>query len=136
MDVITTLDLCEKFPVSFNRLPKEVQNFSSWLSAEHSKEVGLFLSRVIQSMSSGKSAPGLINKCVVTILQTIGSLLAVQGKVEPSLKKKYSKTCLKRPLKNRQNKDVNYKWYLNEGQKYCRMLPLEHSAILLTCIKR
>ena len=24
----------------------------------------------------------------------------------------------------------------NEGQKYCRMLPLEHSAILLTCIKR
>ena len=27
------------------------------------------------------------------------------------------------------------KWYLNKGQKYCRMLPLEHSAILLTCIK-
>ena len=23
----------------------------------------------------------------------------------------------------------------NEGRKYCRMLPLEHSAILLTCIK-
>ena len=105
-------------PLSFDRLPKEVQNFSSWLSADHCKEVGLFLSRVIQSMSSGKSAPELINKCVVTILQTIGSLLAVQGKVEPSLKKKYSKTCLKRPLKNRQNKDVNYKWYLNEGQKY------------------
>ena len=41
----------------------------------------------------------------------------------------YSITCLKGPLKNRQNKG------LNEGQKYCRMLPLEHSAILLTCIK-
>ena len=41
----------------------------------------------------------------------------------------YNKTCVKRPLKNRQNKD------LNEGQKYCRMLPLEHSAILLTFIK-
>ena len=27
----------------------------------------------------------------------------------------YSKTCVKRPLKNRQNKDVNEKWYLNEG---------------------
>ena len=24
----------------------------------------------------------------------------------------------------------------NEGQKYCSVLPLEHSAILLTCIKR
>ena len=42
----------------------------------------------------------------------------------------YSKTCLKRPLYNRQNKDLNDKWQLNEGQKYCRMLPFEHSAIL------
>ena len=48
----------------------------------------------------------------------------------------YSKTCVKRPLKNRQNKDVNDKWQLHEGQKYCRMLPLEHSSILLHCIKR
>ena len=59
----------------------------------------------------------------------------------------YSKTCLKRPLKNRQNKDLNDKWKLNEGQKYCRMFPFEgqkycrmlkgeHSAILLTCIKQ
>ena len=48
----------------------------------------------------------------------------------------YSKTCVKWPLKNRQNKDLNDKWKLNEGQKYCRMLPLEHSTILLTCIKR
>ena len=48
----------------------------------------------------------------------------------------YGKTCLKRPLKNRQNKDLNDKWKLNEGRKYCRMLPLEHSAIHLTCLKR
>ena len=47
----------------------------------------------------------------------------------------YSKTG-ERSLKNRQNKDLNDKWKLNEGQKYCRMLPLEHSAILLPCIKR
>ena len=40
----------------------------------------------------------------------------------------YSKTCVKRTLENRQNKD------LNAGRKYCRMLTLEHSAILLTCI--
>ena len=31
----------------------------------------------------------------------------------------YSKTCLKRPLKNRQNKDLYDKWLLNEGRKYC-----------------
>ena len=35
-------------------------------------------------------------------------------------------------LKNRQNKGDNRE--INEGRKYCRMLPLEHSAILLTCI--
>ena len=43
---------------------------------------------------------------------------------------KYSKTCFKRPLKNRQNNVLNGKWLLNESRKYCRMLPLEHSAIL------
>ena len=58
--------------------------------------------------------------------------------VSRKIKKKcgYSKTRLKRLLKNRQNRGANDKWYLNEGQKYCRMLPLEHSAIFLTCIKR
>ena len=35
----------------------------------------------------------------------------------------YSKTCVKRPLINRQNRDLNDKWQLNEGRKYCRMLP-------------
>ena len=49
---------------------------------------------------------------------------------------RYSKTCLKRPFKNRQKKDLNDKWLLNEVGKYCRMLSLEHSAILLTCIKQ
>ena len=43
--------------------------------------------------------------------------------------------CVKQPFKNRHNKGGNDKWQLNEGRKYCRMLPLEHSAILLTCIK-
>ena len=33
-------------------------------------------------------------------------------------------------------KIINDNWYLNEGRKYCKMLPLEHSVILLTCIKR
>ena len=43
----------------------------------------------------------------------------------------YSKTCLNLPLKNRQNKDLNYKWWLNEGRKYCRMLPFDlHLGII------
>ena len=48
----------------------------------------------------------------------------------------YSKTCVKWPLKNKQNKDLNDHLSLNAGRKYCEMLLLEHSAILLTCIKR
>ena len=48
----------------------------------------------------------------------------------------YSKTCVKRQLRNRQDKDLNDKWELYEGQKYCRMLQGEHSTILLTCIKQ
>ena len=42
----------------------------------------------------------------------------------------YSQTGVKQPLKNRRNKDLNDKWLLNEGRKYCRMLPMEHSALL------
>ena len=39
---------------------------------------------------------------------------------------RYSKTCFKRSLKNRQNKCLNDKWLLNEDRKYCRMLQVEH----------
>ena len=48
--------------------------------------------------------------------------------------KVYSKNCVKRPPKTRQNEDVNNKWSLNEGRTYCEMLQGEHSAIHLTCI--
>ena len=41
----------------------------------------------------------------------------------------YSKTCVKWPLSERP------KISLNAGQKHCRMLQGEHSAILLTFIK-
>ena len=40
-----------------------------------------------------------------------------------------SKTCVKQPLSKR------LKLLLNAGQKYCRMLQREHSAILSTFIK-
>ena len=48
---------------------------------------------------------------------------------------KYSKTCVKRPLLKRLKTWFQDQLWLNAGQKYCRMLPLEHSAILLTCMK-
>ena len=47
----------------------------------------------------------------------------------------YSKTCVKWPLPKRQKLGLQDQLSINEGQKYCRMLPLEHSAILLTFIK-
>ena len=47
---------------------------------------------------------------------------------EPNMK--YSKTCLKRPLKNFQ-----YRLSLNAGKKYCRLLQAEHSAKLSPFIK-
>ena len=47
----------------------------------------------------------------------------------------YSKTCLKRPLSKRQKIGFKDQLSLNAGQKYCRMLQGEHSAILSTFIK-
>ena len=47
----------------------------------------------------------------------------------------YSKTCLKWPLSKRAKIGFQDQLSLNAGQKYCRMLPLEHSAILLTFIE-
>ena len=47
----------------------------------------------------------------------------------------YSKTCVKQPLSKRQKIGFQTQLWLNAGQKYCRMLQGEHSAILLTLIK-
>ena len=47
----------------------------------------------------------------------------------------YSKTCLKRPLKKKTKIGFQDWLLLNAGQKYCRMLLGEHSAILLTYTK-
>ena len=45
----------------------------------------------------------------------------------------YSKTCLKLPLSKRPKMGFQDQLSLNVGQKYCRMLQGEHSAILSTC---
>ena len=47
----------------------------------------------------------------------------------------YSKTYVKRPLFKILKIGFKDKLSINKAQKYCRMLPLEHSAILLTFIK-
>ena len=47
----------------------------------------------------------------------------------------YSKTCVKRPLSKRPKIGFQYQLSLNAGQKNCRMLRWEHSAILSTFIK-
>ena len=47
----------------------------------------------------------------------------------------YSKTCLEQPLKKKTKIVFQDRLLLNAGQKYCRMLQGEHSAILLTFIK-
>ena len=48
---------------------------------------------------------------------------------------KYSKTCLNRPLSKRPKIGFQDQLWFNAGQKYCRMLQGEHSAILSTFIK-
>ena len=47
----------------------------------------------------------------------------------------YIKTCLQQPLSKRPQIGFQDQLSLNAGQKYCRMLEGEHSAILLTFIK-
>ena len=47
----------------------------------------------------------------------------------------YSKACVKRPLSKRPKIGFQDQLSLNTGQKYCRMLQWEHSAILSTYIK-
>ena len=49
--------------------------------------------------------------------------------------KVYSKTCLKRPLSKKTKLVFQDQLSLNAGQKYCRKLKGEHSAILLIFIK-
>ena len=47
----------------------------------------------------------------------------------------YSKTCIKRPFSKRPKIGFQDQLSLNAGQKYCRMLQEEHSAIISTFIK-
>ena len=59
----------------------------------------------------------------------------VQSKLLNFRIKHYSKTCVKRLLSKRPQIGFQDQLLLNTGQKYCRMLQEEHSAILSTFIK-
>ena len=48
---------------------------------------------------------------------------------------RYSETCVKRPLSKRPEIGFQDQISLNAGQKDCKMLQGEHSAILSTFIK-
>ena len=56
-----------------------------------------------------------------------------QGKLLVDIK--YIKTCVKRHLSKRPQIGFQDQLSLNAGQKYCRMLHVEHSAIHSTFIK-
>ena len=79
--------------------------------------------------------------CVMDyILFTIQSLLHQTGKIieiENGLNHilLYSKTCVKQPLSKRPINGFQDRLSLNAGQKYCRMLQREHSAIISIFIK-
>ena len=63
-------------------------------------------------------------------------MVKVWYKFDPNQTKAiYSKTCLKPPLKKNTKIGFQYQFLLNAGQKYCRMLQGEPSAILSTFIK-
>ena len=75
------------------------------------------------------SVDGHLKACSECTAQTIIWALAAYRR------NKYNKTCVERPLSKRPQIGFQDQLTLNEGQKYCRMLPLEYSAILLTFIK-
>ena len=83
---------------------------------------------------------------IINLFTLVGSVIAHLSFVWTLTYFLYSKTCLKRPLKKKTKIGFQDRLSLNEGQKYCRMLPFagqkycrmlqgEHSAILLTFIK-
>ena len=78
---------------------------------------------------------------VIAIMLHLSPSNLVWGEGEGHNLLAYKRITKLKPVQNghskiEKNKDLNDNWKLNEGQKYCRMLPLEHFAILLTCIKR
>ena len=72
-------------------------------------------------------------------VKTIYKILSVEHRNDFSLCKgkilQYSITCVNRPLSERPQISFQDQLSLNAGQKYCRKLQGEHSAILSTFIK-
>ena len=62
------------------------------------------------SLSRKKCYVRWTDRPAMTIAVDLGRKAKKQTKQSRKTEFKYSKTCLKRPLKNRQNKDINDKW--------------------------
>ena len=65
-------------------------------------------------------------------MDLLGRYRKVFGLIEKDI---YSKTCVKLPLSKRPKNGFQDRLLHNVGQKYCRMLQGEHSAIPSTFIK-
>ena len=66
---------------------------------------------------------------------TLEDIQCTNRSSELTVQLNYSKTCVKRPLPKSPQIGFQDHLWLNAGQKYCRMLQGEHSAILSTFIK-
>ena len=86
-------------------------------------------SQLIEKYKSKVTFSHHIKQHILIALESVYITIALGNRFT---KANYSKTRLKRPLKFDKKKGLNDKWMFNEGQMYCRMLPSEHSAILLT----
>ena len=88
--------------------------------------------KIVSGMRQGIiSTPGTYTNTI-----SIGcSKVSFREDVEGTYKTIYSKTCVKWPLSIQPKIGFQDQLSLNVGQKYCRMLQGEHSAILSTFIK-
>ena len=78
-------------------------------------------------------SPNIRGTNTMFIMMMVGRFFT--GAACGSSRSKYSQTCVKRPPSKRSKIGFQDQLSLNAGQKYCRMLQREHSAILPTFIK-
>ena len=74
------------------------------------------------------------SKCMPKILDFVFYIFYTEQNILSSFC--YSKTCVKRPLSKRPKIGFQHQLSLIAGQKYCRMLQGEQSAILSTFVKQ
>ena len=79
--------------------------------------------------------PVVMPLCSMVCLLSSSSSSANTTKTRYNMRQHYSKTCVKHQLSKRPKNGFQDQLSLNAGQKDCRMLQGEHSAILSTLIR-